>query len=300
MTRAIFGTLGALLFCAGACAPAHVRDHREREDRETTRLERLEVTPGGDARALAALESLARDATTKTVAARAAVRAGDRHRSFGRAGTAAQWWRVATRLDPEGGWARAGVERLHEAWGTLPAPALETRLRSLRHPALDGMLLYLAAAAHAASPEGRERAVELCLLQRQRTPRSAYRDDCEDLVFSLLELDDRIRFARIVLIPLPSDDPAAMDAPRFQRIELDLARDLAATGRTGAACRHLRRVVNHYPSVRLKDDALWLLAGLYRGDGESELERSTLRTLIENLPHSRYRAEAEARLEQLR
>ncbi|MFH1532029.1 MAG: tetratricopeptide repeat protein [Pseudomonadota bacterium] len=300
MKRSVSGALGAMLLIAGACAPAHVRDYRAREHAETTRLELLEATPAGDLEALAALEGLARDATVKTVAARAAVRAGDRHLEGGHPGTAAQWWRIAVRLDPEGGWARAGVERLHDSWETLPAPALEVRLRSLRHPALDGMLLYLAAARHARSPGGRERAVELCLLQRQRTPRSAYRDDCEELVLSLLGRDDRIRFARIVLVPLPSDDPAAMDAPRFQRIELDLARDLIAAGRTDAARRRLRRVVDRYPSMRIKDDALWLLAGLYRRDGAVQPERSTLRTLIENLPQSRYRVEAERRLERLR
>ena len=116
---------------------------------------------------------------------------------------------------------------------------------------------------------------------------------------SLLERGDRIRFAEKLLIPLPSDDPAAMNAPRFQRIELDLARDLVASGQTEEACRRLRRVVDRYPSVRLKDDALWLLAEQRRGQGELELERAALRTLVENLPHSRFRGEAEARLGEL-
>ncbi len=301
MSRSVLFALGAMLLITTitACAPAHVREYRERERSESAVLAELEATPIDDAEALAGLEGLAGDATTKTVAARAAVRAGDRHSKAGRSETAARWWRLATGLDPDGGWARAGVERLNAAWENLSAPARELRLRSLRHPALDGMLLYLAAAGHAAAPRGRERAVELCLLQRWRSPRSAYRDDCEDLAMSLLERGDRIRFAEELLIPLPSDDPAAMDAPRFQRIELDLARDLAAAGRTDEACRRLRRVVDRYPSVRLKDDALWLLAELYRGDGEVQLERSVLRTLVENLPHSRYREEAEERLGEL-
>jgi tetratricopeptide (TPR) repeat protein len=288
-----------LLLIAVSCAPAHVRDHRARQDIEEAHLTALEAASVNDIEALRGLERLARDATIRRVAARAAYRAGDRHREAGRGDVAKRWWRVATRLDPEGGWARAGVERLHDSWETETAGQRERLLRTLRHPALDGMLLYLAAAGHATDPVGRGRAIELCLLQRVRAPRSAYRDDCEDLVLSLLDRSDRIKFAESLFIPLPSDDPTAFDSPRFQGIELNLARDLAAAGRLDEAARRYRRVVDRYPSVRLKDDALWFLAGLYREQGERQLERSALKTLVENLPHSRFHDRAAARLSEL-
>ncbi len=302
------------LSSALACAPAHVRDHRARQDVEEAHLTALEATPQEDADALRGLERLTRDATIQRIAARAAIRAGDRHLAAGRGDVAERWWRVAVRLDPEGGWARAGVERLYGSWKTETAAERERLLQTLRHPALDGKLLYHAAAGHAAppawlvppltpaagaqaaTPAGRERALELCLLQRIRTPRSAYRDDCEDLVLSLLDREDRIAFAEELFVPLPSDDPAAFDGARFQRIELDLARDLAAAGELDDAIRRARRVVDRYPSVRLKDDALWLLAGLYRERGDAALERAALRTLVDNLPHSRFFARAAARL----
>lgn len=300
MRRPLLCALAALLLAPISCAPAHVRDHRARQDLEEAHLTALEGTPSTDAQALEALERLAGEATTKPVAARAAVRAGDRHLEAGRGAVAARWWRLAIRLNPEGGWARASVERLYASWSDESAAAREVNLRSLRHPALEGMLLYLAAASHAEHARGRTRAVELCLLQRLRTPRSAYRDDCEDLVLSLLGRADRIRFAEDLLLPLPSDDPAAMDGPRFQRIELDLAGDLAAAGRFDEAVRRYRRVVDRYPSVRLKDDALWRLAALHRDQEEPDPERSALRTLLENLPHSRYAPEAQVRLQELK
>jgi len=287
------------LSSALACAPAHVRDHRARQDVEEAHLTALEATPQEDADALRGLERLTRDATIQRIAARAAIRAGDRHLAAGRGDVAERWWRVAVRLDPEGGWARAGVERLYGSWKTETAAERERLLQTLRHPALDGKLLYHAAAGHAATPAGRERALELCLLQRIRTPRSAYRDDCEDLVLSLLDREDRIAFAEELFVPLPSDDPAAFDGARFQRIELDLARDLAAAGELDDAIRRARRVVDRYPSVRLKDDALWLLAGLYRERGDAALERAALRTLVDNLPHSRFCDRASARLGEL-
>jgi hypothetical protein len=299
MRGLLFCALAALLTAPISCTPAHVLDHRARQDLEEARLTALEETPGADADALAALERLAGEATTRPVAARAAVRAGDRHRDAGRGAIAARWWHLATRLDPQGGWARAAVERLHDSWRDQTPTEQERRLRTLRHPALEGMLLYLAAAGHGDHADGRARAVELCLLQRLRTPRSPYRDDCEDLVLSLLDRADRVRFAEDLLLPLPSDDPAAMDSPRFQRIELDLADDLAAAGATDEAVRRYRRVVDRYPSVRLKDDALWRLAGLHRSIGDAQGEGAALRTLIENLPHSRYAPEAQERLEEI-
>ncbi len=260
------------------------------------RLAAAEARPSGDRGALQDLEILIRDAEFPLVAARAAIRAGDRYRDAGQHAEAKRWWRLATRLDPTSAWARAAVERLHESWKSLTAKEIETCLRTLRHPAMDGMLLFLAAEAHAAAPEGRARAVKLCLWQRRLTPRSSWRDDCEDLTLSLLERDDRIRFAETLLLPLPSDDPTALDSPRFQRIELNLARDLAAAGRADEAIRHFVRVVDRYPSARLKDDALWLLARLHRERGDSLRERGALQTLVENLPHSRYREEAETLL----
>ena len=298
MTRAAPGAL-AMLLILGSCMPDSLRAYRDRERAEADRLAVIEASPPGDEQALVALEHLVRDATIPTLRARAAVRAGDRHRDAGRTARAARWWRLATLLDPHGGWARAAVERLERVWRSLGPAEAEARLQGLRHPSLDGMLLYLAAARHAESPEGRARAVELCLRQRHMTPRSPYRDDCEDLVLRLLGPEDRVQFAEELLLPLPSDDPAAMDSPRFQRIELDLARDLHALGRIDAARRHLRRVVDRYPSARDKDDALRLLAQSYREDGNTGAERRTLRTLIENLPESRFRGEAEARLEEL-
>lgn len=300
MTRSVFGLIGASLVLITACAPAHVREYRARELSETTLLTSLEAEPSDSVTALEGLERLAREATIKTVAARAAVRAGDRHRQADRRETAERWWRIATLLDPEGAWAQAGIERLWRSWEVYPAAEREERLRVLRDPALEGMLLYLAAVGHAAAPEGRERGIELCLLQRIRTPRSAYRDDCEDLVLALLGPDDRVRFAEKILLPLPSDDPAAMNSPRFQRIELDLARDLIAFGQTEEAVRRLRRVIDRYPSATLKDDALWLLAELHREGHEPELERVALRTLIENLPHSRFLKKAERRLGEIK
>ena len=279
---------------AAACTPASIRARRDRERAESDRLGALEALPAGDRAALPGLERIARDATIPAVAARSAMRAGDLHRDAGRPAVASRWWRIAALRDPDGGWGRAAVERLHESWKSLTAKEVEARLRTLRHPALDGMLLYLAAAAHAAATEGRARAVELCLWQRRLTPRSPWRDDCEDLTLSLLGQDDRIRFARALLLPLPSDDPAALDSPRFQRIELNLARDLAAANRGSEAAHHLTRVVDRYPSARLKDDALWLLAKLHRERGEPQQERRALKTLVRNLPHSRYREEAEA------
>jgi len=301
MARTCFSNLSALFVLLGvACTPVHVRERRALETAEVARAAVLESLPDDDEQALRGLERLARDAATPAVAARSAVRAGDRHLDAGRGRDATLWWHVATRLDPHGGWARAAVERLHASWAELPIPEREVRLRGLRHPALDGMLLYLAAADHAAVAEGRKRAVELCLLARRTASRSSYRDDCEDLVLSLLNRGDRIRFAEDLLLPLPSDDPAAMDGPRFQRIVLELAHDLAAAGRTDEAARRLRQVVDRYPSMRLKDDALWSLAKLYRDDGDIEMERSTLETLLENLPHSRFREEAEARLSELK
>lgn len=298
MRRSLLPALSVILL-AISCTPAHVRDHRERERLERSRLTALEATPASDTDALRGLERLAGDATTKPVASRAAVRAGDRHRDAGHNDLAARWWRLAASLEPEGAWGRVGVERLQRSWEALPATTQEDRLRTLRHPALDGMLLYLAAAAHADAPEGRPRAIELCLLQRLRAPRSPYRDDCEDLALSLLDRDDRIRFAEELLLPLPSDDPAALVAPRFQRIEFELARDLVAAGDIDEAIRRLRRVVDNYPSGRLKDDALWLLADLHRREGDPKKERSALRTLIENLPHSRHTSDAQNRLRDL-
>ena len=297
MTPRRLAILALLLpLIAASCAPASVVARRDRERAESDRLCALEELPAGDRAVLPGLERVARDASIPPVAARAAVRAGDLHRDAGRPDVASRWWRIARLRDPDGGWGRAAVERLHESWKSLTAEELEVRLRTLRHPALDGMLLHLAAAAHAAAPEGRARAVELCLWQRRLTPRSSWRDDCEDLTLSLLGRDDRIRFAEALLLPLPSDDPAALDSPRFQSIELNLARDLAAAGRSDEAAHHLTRVVDRYPSARLKDDALWLLARLHRERGETQQERCALQTLVENLPHSRFREEAEALL----
>lgn len=281
---------------AASCTPASVRTWRDWERAESDRVCALEALPAGERAALPGLERIARDASIPLVAARAAVRAGDLHRDAGRPDVASLWWRIAVLRDPDGGWGRAAVERLHESWKSLTRKEIEARLRTLRHPALDGMLLYLAAAAHAAAPEGRARAVELCLWQRRLTPRSSWRDDCEDLTLSLLGRDDRIRFAEALLLPLPSDDPATLDSPRFQRIELNLAQDLAAADRGREAAHHLTRVVDRYPSARLKDDALWLLALLHRERGETRREQRALQTLVENLPHSCYREEAEALL----
>jgi len=78
-----------------------------------------------------------------------------------------------------------------------------------------------------------------------------------------------------------------------------MARDLAAAGRIGEARRRLRRVVDRYPSAHLKDDALWSLAKLYRDEGDVAMERSVLKTLLENLPHSRFCEEAELRLREM-
>ncbi|MBM4370204.1 MAG: tetratricopeptide repeat protein [Deltaproteobacteria bacterium] len=284
------------LLTAPSCAPRSLREWRAREEAEAARATALESRPPDGPGLLAAWAHLAAEASIPAVAARAAVRAGDLEARRGRPRRAEAWWRTAAARDPDGGWGRTAVERLHRSWAGLAPLALEERLRTLRHPALDGMLLFLAASRHAEEPGGRGRAVELCLWQRRIAPRSPWRDDCEDLVLELLSQRDRIRFREELLLPLPSDDPGALDGTRFQALELALARDLAAAGRTGEACRRLVRVVDRYPGTRLKDDALWLLARLRRERGEEAAARAALRTLVENFPESPHTAEAAALL----
>lgn len=210
---------------------------------------------------------------------------------------------IATiKIGPDTVHARDSIELLvTRLWSDLQPEVLDRRLAGLDHPLLRGQLLFRSGQEWLTRGRGdRTAALERFLLCGQTALRSPYRDDCEDGVLALLSSPkDRIDYLEGVIALAPGDDPARLESTRNQALEFKLAREYQALGNGSRALFHLGRVVNLYPGVRWKDDALWTMAEIYQQSRDPAGERRALRTLISNLPHSGHSSDAQKRLEEL-
>ncbi|MBC8646311.1 MAG: tetratricopeptide repeat protein [Thermoanaerobaculia bacterium] len=78
--------------------------------------------------------------------------------------------------------------------------------------------------------------------------------------------------------------------------ELDMARLLAAQGKTAEAIDRLKRAIESPEAVAPKDALLFALAEIYERAGSSEDAKATYRRLVTDYPNSPYRSEAQQRV----
>jgi len=213
-------------------------------------------------------------------------------------------------------WARRAVELLAQQdeslcrLGIPLGPMLEGYYERLKSTPIAGHLLYYAAlwrlhpTGVADTPPGSltsSGALYLLLVLIDYHQDSPLWDDSLWLAADVLReagfRGDEASLLEEALIPHPGWGTDELAGGFVQKVRYRLAKIYAAQGRFEEALDQLSLVVNLHPALPLKDDAVWEISKTYAALGDEENERKALEFLLENLPWSRYAAEASLRLE---
>lgn len=212
--------------------------------------------------------------------ARALFNDGDRARQEGDSLAAERLWTRVACGAPGSWWARRSLEGLHKLWQTLPPTSQEQHLSSLVGCGDTGQLLYYSALAW--KQENPARAMALCDFSRREDPKSVFRDECEDLYFSLLsDPEEQIRYLELLLVPLPHEDETSMLRAGMQELEYRLGKLHYEQGRFRESVDRLLRCVNLYPSWMIRKKALLLLVDAARMAGDKDLSEKSRKALGE-------------------
>ncbi len=205
---------------------------------------------------------------------------------------------------PTSYWARRGTELVHmEARklakaGEMPAEWLLEWYRRNPPTILSGHLLYYASRIlHEESPETNEASFYLLMLLFDHHTDSPLWTSGAWMAFDLLKEmgreGDESRLLEEALLPNDHRGTDTLTGPFAEKVRLRLARLYERQGRYEEAERALVWVINYHHTVSLKDDALWMLARVYRSQGRPADRTSALRFLVHHCPWSRHLEEAQ-------
>lgn len=213
---------------------------------------------------------------------------------------------LLARTWPETWWARRSLEELWRGRDNLGRKEKFVSVMVGLYPAvaqtqLAGHVLFYAAQAHLAAPCPRPgRALFHLLMVVDRHPHSPLWDDALWLVADLLRdlgrPADETRILEQALLPTVARGIDALADGFTGKVRLRLGRLYRLQGRYEEALRQLTLVVNVHSETKLKDDAFWELARVYRAAGDAALETRALQYLVRYCPWSRHKRAAEKRI----
>lgn len=214
------------------------------------------------------------------------------------------------RLYPDSYWGRRAVEELWKQRVRLGEPrrfvrAMSTLYAAVNESTLAGHVLFYLARAHLQSePASPARALYHLMILVDYYPHSALWDDglwaAADVLQDLGRPGDEVRVLELALVPNSARGIDALADGFTGKVRLRLGRLYLRQGRYVEAERQLSLVINIHPSIKLKDDAFWELARVYRFQGNRDREVRALDFLLRFCPWSRHVIAARERLQSRR
>jgi tetratricopeptide (TPR) repeat protein len=214
------------------------------------------------------------------------------------------------RLYPDSYWGRRAVEELWTQRVRLGdtlrfVKALSALYAAVNESTLAGHVLFYLAQAHLqADQPSPARALYHLLILVDYYPHSALWDDglwaAADVLNGLGRPGDEVRVLELALVPNSARGIDALADGFTGQVRLRLGRLYRRQGRYVEAERQLSLVINIHPSIKLKDDAFWELARVYRFQGDRDREVRALDYLVRFCPWSRHVKAARQRLQSRR